>query len=147
MDSMGWLILATFLGPIAGAFAATGLIAALLNLARARAQRVKHVPASGTDLWANGVPVTEEQFRELYAALQADLDALPPPGERSKDDMEGQYTAVRRFSVLTGTFPQAFPALGNVDDAWQWYASYNRYAIRAEAWNSWLPKTPWGLQG
>jgi hypothetical protein len=141
MDSTGWLILGTFVGPVLGALAATGLIAALLNLAKARAQRVKHVP-SGTDLWANGVPLTEEQFRELYAALQADLDQLPPPSERSSNDMERQYTAVRRFSVLTGTFPQAFPALGNVDQAWQWYVSYNRYAIRAEAENSWLPETP-----
>jgi hypothetical protein len=147
MDSTGWLILATFAGPIVGALTATGLIAALLRLARSRAQRVKHVPASGTDLWANGVPLTEEQFRELYAALQADLDKLPLPRERSKDDMERQYTAIRRFSVLTGTFPQAFPSLGNVDQAWEWYSSYNRYAIRAEARDSWLPETLWGQQG
>jgi hypothetical protein len=147
MDSTGWLILGTFAGPVLGALAATGLIAALLRLAQARALRVKHVPASGTDLWANGVPLTEEQFRELYAALQVDLDQLPPPNERSSDDMERQYTAVRRFSVLTGTFPQAFPALRNVDQAWEWYAGFNRYAIRADYRNERLPISPWRLQG
>lgn len=146
MDSTGWLILATFAGPILGALAATGLIAALLKLAKARAQQVKHVPVSGTDLWVNGVPLTGEQFRELYAALQADLNQLPPLGERSSDDMERQYVAVRRFSVLTGTFPQAFPALGNVDQAWEWYAGYNRYAVGMDARNA-LPKSPWGQQG
>jgi hypothetical protein len=53
----------TFLGPVLGALAPTGLIAALLRLARARAQRVKHVPVSGADQRANGVPLTESQFR------------------------------------------------------------------------------------
>jgi hypothetical protein len=146
MDSTGWLILGTFVGPVLGALAATGLIAALLNLANARAQKVKHVPVSGTDLWTNGVPLTESQFRELYTALQADLSILSPPGERSKDDVDRQYTAVKRFSVLTGTFPQTFPSLGNADQAWQWYASYNRYGIGADTRNA-LPKIPWGSQG
>jgi hypothetical protein len=146
MDSTGWLILATFAGPVLGALAATGLIAALLSVAKARAQRVKHVPVSGTDLYAKGVPLTESQFRELFGALQADLSVLPPSGERSKDDMELQYRAVRRFSVITGTFPNTFPMLGNVDQAWEWYASYNRYATDVDA-NPWMLKSPWGDKG
>jgi len=147
MDSTGWLILGTFTGPVLGALAATGLIAALLSVAKARAQRVKYVPVSGIDLYANGVPLTESQFRELFAALQADLSALPPPGERSKDDMERQYTAVRRFSVLTGTFPQAFPSLGNVDQAWEWYASYNRYGTDVGPVEPWTLRSAWGDKG
>ena len=40
--------------------------------ARARAQRVKYVPVSGTHLYAYGVPLTGEQFREAFAAMNAD---------------------------------------------------------------------------
>jgi hypothetical protein len=144
MDSTGWLILGTFLGPVFGALAATALISTLLKLARAKAQRVKHVPVSGTDLYANGVPLTESQFRELWAAFRTELEALPPAVERDKSDMERQYAAVRKFSVFTGTYPQAFPLLGDVDSAWKWYAAYNRYAPTIEPDNSWTAERLWG---
>lgn len=141
VDSTGWLILGTFIGPVLGALAATGLIAALLRLARARAQRVKYVPVSGGELYANGVPLTEIQFRELWAALQAELDQLPAPDKRSEWDTKRQYAAVTKFSVMTGTHPQAFPMLGNVDQAWEWYAASNRYTAGIE------PDNPWTLEG
>ncbi len=40
---------------------------------------MRHVPARGTDLYRNGVPLTETQFREVFVAYQAELDELPPP--------------------------------------------------------------------
>jgi hypothetical protein len=141
MDSTGWLITATFAGPILGALAATGLITALLSAARARAQRVKHVPVSGTDLYGYGVPLTEPQFRELYAAMNAELDELPPPAERNEWQLKRQYAAINRFSVFTGTYPKAFPMLGNADQAWEWYAANNGYATGAD------PDNPWTLEG
>jgi hypothetical protein len=141
MDSTGWLILGTFLGPVLGALAATGLITAMLRVARARAQRVKHVPVSGGDLYANGVPLTESQFRELYAAMHAELDELPPPAERNEWELKRGYAAINRFSAFTGTFPKAFPMLGNVDQALEWYAANNGYATGAD------PDNPWTLEG
>jgi hypothetical protein len=38
------------------------------------------VPASGADLYACGVPLTEAQFREAFGAMQAELDELPLAG-------------------------------------------------------------------
>jgi hypothetical protein len=125
-----WLIAATFIGPILGALAATGLISGVLALARARAQRVEHVAASGADLYRYGTPMTEAQFREAFAAMQAALDELPPPAERTEAQMQRQYEAVNRLSFLAGTFPQAFPMLGNADQAWEWYSANNGYATR-----------------
>ena len=58
-------------GPVAGRAAG-----ATLRLARAKAQHVKHVPASGADLYRDGVPLTETQFREVWAAYQAELAEL-----------------------------------------------------------------------
>jgi hypothetical protein len=55
-----------------------------MPLARARARRVKHVPVTGTELYANGVPLDEAQFREAFAAMQAGLDELSPPAERNQ---------------------------------------------------------------
>jgi hypothetical protein len=129
MDTTDWLITATFVGPVLGAIAATSLIGSVLRLARARAQRVEHVPASGTDLYHNGVPMTETQFREAFAAMQSELDELPVEG-RSEAEMQRQYAAVNRLSMLAGTYPHAFPMLGNADSGWQWYAANNRYAGR-----------------
>jgi hypothetical protein len=126
-----WLIAATFIGPILGALAATGLISGLLRLAKARAQRVEHVAASGADLYLYGVPLTEAQFREAFRSLQAELDQLPPPAERSEWDSDRGYHAINRFSMLTGTFPQPFPLLGDIDQAFDWYAANNRYATRS----------------
>jgi hypothetical protein len=129
MDTTTWLILSTaVVGPACGALFAPGFIRALLTLARARAQRIQHVPASGTDLYHRGVPLDETQFREVFAAMQSELDELAPAGERSEWDRKRQYAAVNRLSMLAGTFPQSFPMLGNADDAWQWYAQNNPYA-------------------
>jgi len=123
------LIMATVAGPVLATLAAPGFIAAVLKLARARARRVKYVNVSGADLYSSGVPMTETQFREVFAAYQAALKKLPPPTERGEWDMERQYAAARRLAVLTGTHPQAFPNLGDPDRAWQWYAENNPYAV------------------
>ena len=86
MNPNPWLIaiVPVVLGAVLGAVLSPVMAKALLALARARAQRVMHVPASGTHLYTNGVPLTEEQFREAFAAMNADLDRLPPPAERSE---------------------------------------------------------------
>ena len=102
----------------------------LLALARARAQRVEHVPVSGTELFDAGVPLTEEQFREVFAAYQAELDELPPPADRTEWEMKRQFAAAQRLAVLTGTHPHTFPVLGNADDAWNWYKDNNPYATK-----------------
>lgn len=47
------------------------------------------------------------------------------------------YDVINRFSMLTGTFPNAFPMLGDADMAWTWYAENNRYATGATRQNPW----------
>jgi hypothetical protein len=128
MNATDLLIIATAAGPVVGALVAPGFTRALLTLARARAQRVRHVPASGADLYQRGVPLDETQFREAFAELQAELDQLGPQAERNEWQLKQGYAAVRKFSVLAGTSPQAYPILSNADDAWQWYAANNPYA-------------------
>lgn len=54
MNTTDWLIIATAAGPIVATLVAPGFIGAVLKLAKARAQRVQHVPASGADLYHNG---------------------------------------------------------------------------------------------
>jgi hypothetical protein len=100
----------------------------LRALTRARAQRVKHVPVDGGELYANGVPLTEAQFRTVFAAYQAELDALPPPAERDNWQIAQQIAASQRLAVITGTHPHAFPNLGDPDQAWEWYSDNNPYA-------------------
>jgi hypothetical protein len=110
---------------IAGNLFAPSVTKAVLRLATARAEHVKHVPVSSADLYHYGVPLDEAQFRESFAAMRAELDVLPQAGERSEWDRKRQYAAVNRLSLLAGTFPQSFPMLGNADDAWNWYAQNN----------------------
>jgi hypothetical protein len=86
------------------------------------------VPVSGAHLYTYGVPLTDEQFREAFAAMNADLGRLPPPAERSDWEMQEQYAAVNRSSVLTGRFPHAYPIRDSADDAWAWYHENNPYA-------------------
>jgi hypothetical protein len=93
MDITELLIAATVAGPVLAALAAPGLTAAVVTLARTRGRRVKHVDVSGADLFACGVPMTEAQFREMWASFQAALDELPPPRERSEWDMKRQFEA------------------------------------------------------
>jgi len=100
----------------------------LLLLARARAQRIKHIPVSGVELYSNGVPMDEGQFRDAFAAYQAELDELPPPAERNEWEMKRQFAAAQRLAVITGTHPQAFPNLSDPDQAWEWYRENNPYA-------------------
>lgn len=100
----------------------------LLVLAGARARRIKHVPVDGAELYANGVPLDEAQFRAAFAAYQAELDTLSPPAERDKWQLAQQYAAVQRLSVITGTHPQSFPNIGSPDQAWDWYRDNNPYA-------------------
>jgi len=130
MNPNPWLIaiVPVIVGAVLGAVLSPGLGRAALALARARARRVKYVPVSGAHLYAYGVPLTEEQFREAFAAMNADLGRLPPPEERSDWEMKQQYAAVNRFSVLTGRFPHAYPIRDNADDAWAWYQENNPYA-------------------
>jgi hypothetical protein len=123
-------IVGPILGGIAGALASPGFTGALVRLAKTRAQRVEHVPATGVDLYSNGVPLTEAQFRDAFAAMQDELDQLSPPAERGEWELKRQYAAVNRFSVLAGTYPHAYPSLGNADDAWNWYKDNNPYATR-----------------
>src|SRR5260370_29446255 len=100
----------------------------MMALARARARRVKHVPVSGTLLYANGIPLDEAQFRESYAAMQAELDALPTPAERNEWELDRQAYAINRLSGLAGRYPHAFPIRSNADDAWGWYQENSPYA-------------------
>jgi hypothetical protein len=100
-------------------------------LAGARARRIKHVPVDGAELYANGVPMDEAQFRAAFAAYRAELDELPPPAVRNEWQMKRQYAAAQRLAVITGTHPQAFPNIGDPDEAWEWYRDNNRYAIAA----------------
>jgi hypothetical protein len=93
MDTTSWLIVATVAGPVADALVTPGFTRAVLRLARSRAQRVQHVEASGADLYNDGVPLTETQFREAWAAMQAELDQLPPAAERNDWQLKRQYAA------------------------------------------------------
>jgi hypothetical protein len=68
------------------------------------------------------------QFREVFAAYQSELDELPRPAPRTEWDMKRQFAAAQRLAVLTGTHPHAFPNVGDVDQAWDWYAASNPYA-------------------
>src|SRR5438874_60148 len=82
MNTTDLLIAATVAGPVLATLVSPGLAGAVLKLARARARRVKHIEVSGIDLYHSGVPMTETQFREAFAAYQGALDELPPPAER-----------------------------------------------------------------
>lgn len=146
VDTTDWLIAATAAGPFVGALVDRGLTNSLGKLASARSRRVQHVPASGADLYHNGVPLTETQFREIFAAYQAELGELPPPAERTEWEMKRQYAAAQRLAVLTGTHPQAFPNVGDPDSAWEWYAEANNYSGSSPAHGHRLtPRGPmWG---
>ena len=137
MDTTDWLIVATAVGPIAGSLLSPITGGAIMQLARARARRIKHVPATGADLMNNGVPLTEGQFRDAWAAMQAELVQLPPPADRNEWERKRGYDVINRFSMLTGTFPNSFPMLGDADMAWTWYAENNRYATGATRQNPW----------
>ncbi len=127
---MGWLILASFTRPIAGALVATGLISGILRLARARAERVEHMPVTGTDQYSNGVPMDEAQFRTAYAAMQAELDQLPPLTERKR--MADAASVRRREQAFDARrdVSAGVPMLGDADRAWAMYQANSRYATR-----------------
>lgn len=128
MNALLPVVVSSVVAGVIGYVVSPSFTKGLLALARARAQRVQHVPVSGTDLYNNGVPLTEEQFREVFAAMQAELDELSPPAERGEWELKRQYAAVNRLSLLAGMYPHAFPMLGNADDAWDWYKDNNPYA-------------------
>lgn len=134
MDATDLLITVSLGGPIVGAvvgaLVSPGVTRALGALASARAQRIEHVAATGTQLFSYGVPLDEAQFREAYAAYRAVQDRQGPAAERNRWQAAEGVDAVRKFSVLTGTAPAAFPMLGEEDSAWKWYAENNHYAIR-----------------
>jgi hypothetical protein len=116
------------LAAVIGALLSPSVGKGLLGLARARARRIRHVRADGADLYASGVPMDEAQFRAVFGAYQAELDELPPPAERNEWQMKRQFAAAQRLAVLTGTHPQAFPNLGDPDQAWEWYRDNNPYS-------------------
>jgi hypothetical protein len=124
------------LAAVIGALLSPSVGKGLLTLAGARARRIKHVRVDGAELYANGVPMDEAQFRAAFAAYQAELDELPPPAERNEWEMKRQFAAAQRLAVITGTHPQAFPNLGDPDQAWDWYRDNNPYATTA------LPRRP-----
>jgi hypothetical protein len=109
-----------------------GVSAPLMALARARARRVRHLPVSGALLYANGVPLDEEQFRDAFASMQAELDELSPVAERNQWELQRQYAAINRFSMLAGTYPHAFPVRSNAGEAWDWYQENGPYAVSDE---------------
>jgi hypothetical protein len=119
------------LAAVIGALLSPGVGRGLLTLAGARARRIKHVRVDGAELYANGVPMDEAQFRAAFAAYQTELDALPLPAERTDWEMKRQFAAAQRLAVITGTHPQAFPNLGDLDQAWEWYRYNNPYAAAA----------------
>jgi hypothetical protein len=123
MNISVWLppVLAAVIGGLLSPSVGKGLLA----LAGARARRIKHIPVDGAELYANGVPMDEAQFRAAFAAHLAELDELPPPAERNDWEMKRQFAAAQRLSVITGTHPQAFPNLGDPDQAWEWYQDNN----------------------
>jgi hypothetical protein len=116
---------------VIGALLSPSVGKGLLILAGARARRIKHVPVDGAELYANGVPMDEPQFRAAFAAYQAELDTLSPPAERDDWEVAQQRAVSQRMAVITGTHPRAFPNIGDPDQAWEWYRDYNRYAIAA----------------
>jgi hypothetical protein len=121
------------LAAIIGALLAPAVGKGLFTLAGARARGIKHVTVNGDELYTNGVPMDETQFRSAFAAYQAELDALPPPAERDKWQTAQQIAASQRLAVITGTHPHAFPNLGDADQAWEWYRQNNAYATGALA--------------
>jgi hypothetical protein len=124
-----WLppVLAAVIGALLSPSVAKGLVA----LAGARAKRIKHVPVDGAELYANGVPMDEAQFRSAFAAYQAELDTLSPPAERDAWQNARYAAACQRLAVITGTHPHAFPSLGDPDQAWMWYRDNNAFATAA----------------
>ena len=115
------------LAAVIGALLSPSVGKGLLTLAGARARRIKHVPVDGAELYANGPPMDEGQFQAVFAAYQAELDALPPPAERNDWQMTQQFAAAQRLAVITGTHPHAFPNFGDPDQAWEWYRDNNPY--------------------
>jgi hypothetical protein len=119
------------LAAVIGALLSPSVGKGLVTLAAARARRIKHLQVDGADLYANGVPMDEAQFRSAFGAYQAELDVLPPPTERNEWQMKRQFAAAQRLAVITGTHPHAFPNVGDPDQAWEWYRDNNPYAAAA----------------
>jgi hypothetical protein len=119
------------LAAVIGALLSPSVGKGLLALAAARARRIKYVPVDGIELYDNGVPMDEFQFRTIFAAYQAALDRLLPPAERDAWQTAQQIAASQRLAVLADTHPHAFPNLGDPDQAWEWYRDNNRYGTSA----------------
>jgi len=132
MDKNTWLLVIVtggVPGAVIGTLLSSGIRSAILALARSRARRVKYVPVDGAELYSNGVPLNEVQFRAVFAAYRAELDDLSPPAERDAWQQAQANAACQRLAVITGTHPDAFPSLGDPEDAWTWYRDNNPYAI------------------
>ncbi len=131
MDKNTWLLVIVaggVPGAVVCALLSSGIRQAILALAQARARQVKYVLVEGAELCANDVPMDEAQFRAAFGAYRAELDALSPPAEREAWQQAQANAACQRLAVITGTHPNAFPSLGDPDDAWAWYKDNNPYA-------------------
>src|ERR1035438_1164382 len=126
MNLNTWLL--TVASLVIGNLIAPSIGSGLRALASARAQRVKHVLSDGAELYANGVPMDEPQFRAVFAAYEAEMNELGEVADRNEWQLKQGYAAEHRLAVLTGVHPQTFPIRGNVDDAWAWYRDNNPYA-------------------
>jgi hypothetical protein len=126
MNLTTWLL--TVASLVIGNLIAPSVSSGLRVLAWARARHVKHVPADGAELYANGVPMDEAQFRSVFAAYEAEMNELGPVADRNEWQLKQGYDAEHRLSVLTGIHPQPFPIRSNPDDAWAWYRDNNPYA-------------------
>jgi hypothetical protein len=124
-------LLPPVLAAVIGALLSPSVGKGLVTLAGARARRIKHVSVAGAELYANGMPMDEAQFRSAFGAYQAELDTLLPPAERDEWQNAQQAAASQRLAVITGTHPHAFPNLGDPDQAWEWYKNNNPFATAA----------------
>lgn len=123
MNPNPWLIaiVPVILAAVLGAVLSPSMARAGLALARARAQRVKYVPVSGTYLLRQR---RAAHRRAVPGSVRRD-QRRPRPAVAARRAQrvgdEQQYAAFNRFSVLAGMFPHAHPIRSNADDAWAWY--------------------------
>ena len=100
------------LAAVIGALLSPSVGKGLLALAGARARRIKHVPVDGAELYGNGVPMDEDQFRATFAAYQAELNELPPPADRDAWQTAQQQAASRAgWQSLPAPIPMPSPTL------------------------------------
>jgi len=107
MSESDLLIAATAAGPSVGALADRALTGSLAKLTRTRAQRVNYVSVSGADLYNDRVPLTEAQFREVFAATKPSLQSLRRPTSAPNGTRRGRMPQCRstRYSRARTSTP------------------------------------------